>query len=142
MANIRNTFNINNETEICASLNWGLIITQMYTRILRDAPANHPLFDSTYANDNPPKYQVSVFHDENFNDEDDLFTLPGLNVDVSDWMPDTARVVDGEYNDFAPCGHNTAGGYGDVNVDANDVTDFLNEFGRSVFNKPCPTCKN
>lgn len=74
---IRNTFNINNETEICASLNWGLIITQMYTRILRDAPANHPLFDSTYANDNPPKYQVSVFHDETFDDEDDLLPCRG-----------------------------------------------------------------
>ena len=142
---VRNTFNINNETELCASLNWGLMITQVYTRILRDAPAHHPLFDSTYANDNPPKYQVSVFYDEDFADEDDLFTLPGLNVDIADWMPDTARAADGEYNDFDPCGHNTVGGYGDQNVDANDLSDFLAEFGRSIYclgcGGSCPNCK-
>ena len=29
--------------------------------------------------------------------------------------------------------HNSAGGYGDLNVDANDVSEFLAEFGRSNF---------
>jgi len=137
---IRNTFNINNETELCATLNWGFIVTQMYTRLLRDGVSN--IFDPAFATDNPPRFQVSLFYDENFDDEDDLFTLPGLNLDVSDWLPDTARVATGEYNQYVPCGHNTAGGYGDVNVDANDVGDFLAEFGRSVFSRPCPTCKN
>ena len=27
-----------------------------------------------------------------------------------------------------------------VNVDANDVTMFLEDFGRSQFNNPCPSC--
>ena len=26
----------------------------------------------------------------------------------------------------------------DGNVDANDVTEFLNNFGRSIYNNPCP----
>ena len=139
---IRNTFNIENESELCADLNWGLIVTQLYTRILRDAPSAHPIFNPMYPTNNPPKFQVSLFYDETFDDEDDLFTLPGLNVDLSDWMPDTDRVANGEYNQHPPCAHNSAGGYGDVNVDANDVGDFLAEFGRSVFSQPCPTCKN
>jgi hypothetical protein len=114
----------------------------MYTRILRDT-GSAP-FDPTYATDNPPKYQVSLFHDETFHtgDEDDLFTLPGLNLDISDWLPNTDRVADAEYNQYDPCAHNSWGGYGNVNVDANDVGNFLAEFGRSVFSRPCPNCKN
>ena len=141
---VRNTYNINNETELCAELPWGLMVTNMFVAINDAADPNNPLFDPNYATDNPPKYQVSLFYDETFHtgDEDDLFTLPGLNVDVSDWMPDTARAADGEYNQYDLCAHNSAGGYGDLNVDANDVGDFLAEFGRSVFSRPCPTCKN
>jgi hypothetical protein len=137
---IRNTFNIEEETELCATLNWGFIVTQMYTRLLRDGVSN--IFDPTYATDNPPRFQVSAFYDEVFDDEDDLFTLPGLNLDISDWLPNTDRVAAGEYNQYEACGHNTFGGYGNLNVDANDVGDFLNEFGRSVFSRPCPNCKN
>ena len=137
---IRNTYNLENETEICATLNWGLIVTQMYTRILRDT-GSAP-FDPTYPTNNPPRFQVAAFYDENFEDGDDLFTLPGLNLDVSDWLPNTDRVAAGEYNQHPPCAHNSWGGYGNVNVDANDVGEFLNEFGRSVFSRPCPNCKN
>ena len=137
---IRNTFNIENEISLCADLNWGLIVTQMYTRLLRDGVSN--IFDPIYATNNPPQFQVAVFYDETFADEDDLFTLPGLNLDVSDWLPDTARAAAGEFNQFAACGHNTAGGYGDLSVAANDVSDFLAEFGRSNFFEPCPNCKN
>jgi hypothetical protein len=85
---------------------------------------------------------VSAFYDEDFADQDDLFTRGPFTLDIADWMPDTARVANGEYNQWAPCGHNTAGGYGDLSVAANDVSDFLAEFGRSNFNQPCPNCKN
>jgi hypothetical protein len=140
---INNTYNINNETDICATLPWGNMITNMWTAIWKAADPENPVFDATYPINNPPKYQVALFYDAAFKpgDEDDLFTLPGLNVDVSDWLPNTARVADGEYNQYETCYHNSAGGYGDVNVDANDVGDFLAEFGRSVFSRPCPTCK-
>jgi hypothetical protein len=136
---IRNTFNINNEAELCATIPWGLIVTNTFVAI---TDAGKTPFDATYAVNNPPKYQVSLFYDTTFADENDLFTLPGLNVDVNDWLPDTARAADGEYNHNTPCLHNSAGRYGDQNVDANDVADFLNEFGRSHFNNQCPNCKN
>ena len=70
---------------------------------------------------------------------DDMYTV---HLAAKDWMPDTARVADGEFNQYVPCAHNSAGAYGDQNVDALDVGDFLNEFGRSIFSMPCPTCKN
>ena len=138
---VENTYNINNETEMCTTIPWSNIVTNMYAQILRDT-GSAP-FDVLYALNNPPKYQVSVFYDSVFADEDDLFTLPGLNVDVNDWLPDTARVADGEYNPYTACGHNSAGGYGDLGVDANDVSDFLSEFGRACFwcAWKCPNCK-
>ena len=64
-----------------------------------------------------------------------------FTLDIADWMPATARAGDGEYNQWDPCMHNSAGLYGDQNVAADDVSDFLAEFGRSTFNKPCPACK-
>ena len=62
-------------------------------------------------------------------------------MDISDWLPDTGRVADGDFNGGDPCAHNSAGGYGDQSVAANDVADFLDEFGRSNFFEPCPNCK-
>ena len=138
---IENTYNIFEETDICVTIPWSKIITQMFTRILRDAPAAHPIFDASYPVNNPPKFQVSIFFDDNFDDEDSLFTLPGLNVDVNDWLPDTDRAADGEYNQYTECGYNVVGPYGEQNVGAEDVDGFLSEFGRSSFNQPCPNCK-
>jgi len=138
---IRNSYDINNEDDICATLPWGLIVTQMWNAINDAEDPNHLPFDLSYTVDNPPKYQVSLFYDPIFADEDDLFTLPGLNLDVNDWLPDTARVADGEYNHYPPCLHNSAGGYGDQSVAADDVGDFLNEFGRNNFDFRCPNCK-
>jgi hypothetical protein len=140
--NIRNNYNINNETELCVTIPWGLILTQVWSAIFEAGEAYHLPFDVSYTVDNPPKYQVSLFYDPVFADEDDLFTIfPGLNIDVNDWMPDTDRVADGEYNSHYPCSHNSAGGYGDLNVDAMDVNDFLAEFGRNHLARGCPNCK-
>ena len=71
---------------------------------------------------------------------DHLLRRP-FTLDIADWMPDTARTAYGEYNQGDPCMHNSAGPFGDQNMAADDVSDFLNEFGRSTFNKPCPACK-
>lgn len=101
--NIRNSYDINNEVEICATLPWGLIVTQMWSVIYDAADPIHIPFDWTYTINNPPKYQVSVFYDPIFADGDDLFTMPGLNIDVNDWLPDTDRVADGEFNPQSPC---------------------------------------
>ena len=129
------------ETDICVTIPWGLIVERLWAKI--SEKGTQPVFDMTYAVNDPPKYQVSAYFDEDFADEDDLYTYDsGLNLDISDWLPDTARVADGEYNSHYPCAHNSAGGYGDGNVDAMDVGDFLSEFGRNFFTRRCPTCKN
>jgi len=132
-------YNLDNEIEICLEIPWGIIGIQAWANI-RDAGTQPNFLLGALAN--PPRFQVSAFYDEDFADEDDLFSRQPFTLDVSDWMPDTARVATGEFNQFALCAHNSAGLYGDQNVDANDVTDFLEEFGRSIFSRPCPTCKN
>jgi hypothetical protein len=136
---LKNTYNINNETEICAKIPWSHIVTAMFTRQQRDGYAG--IFDANYPVNNPPKFQVSLFYDT-AGDGDDLFTFPGLNIDVNDWLPDTARVANATFNPELPCGYNYIGGYGDVSVLAEDVAGFLLEFGkRTAFSKPCPTCE-
>jgi hypothetical protein len=143
--NIRNSYDINNENEICVTLPWGLIVTQLWSAINDAADPNHLPFDISYTVDNPPKYQVSVFYDPVFADENDVFTAPGITIDVNDWLPDTDRVADGDFNGGPPCSHNSAGGYGDQSVAADDVSDFLNEFGRNIYclgcGGGCPNCK-
>jgi hypothetical protein len=136
---LRNTYDIKNGDSVCATLPWGIMITQMWTAI-RDAGEN-PNFDVTTAQNNPPKFQVGVYFDPVFPvDRDDLFS-PGLILDVNDWMPDTDCSVAGSYNEYSPCAHNSDGsGCTDVDVDGGDVGDFLAEFGRSGFVKPCPNC--
>ena len=136
-----------NEADICAELPWGIIMLKAQTIITAYADPEHLPFNTPAAFLNPPKYQVTALFDTGLPFDGDDFTQyypagSGFNLAVRDWMPDTARVADGETNEWGPCAHNSEGGYGDVDVDANDVTDFLNEFGRGQFFQPCPTCKN
>ena len=140
----------NGETTICAEIPWAVIVTEAYIRILNAGDPEHPLFNVVTAAANAPKFQVTALHNLRYSgDNKQDFTQTkllgepnGFYLAVKDWMPDTARVADGEYNAFDPCNHNSEGGYGDLDVDANDVTEFLQEFGRGGFNKPCPNCKN
>jgi hypothetical protein len=138
--NVAVGYSIFDETEICVEIPWGLIVSEASIRIGDAADPDHPAFDIqdvfAIATDGP-KFQVTAMFNPiaPWNGTD--FTC----LAAKDWVPDTARVADGEYNMHAPCGHNTAGAYGNLNVDANDVTDFLNEFGRSTFFQPCPNCK-
>jgi hypothetical protein len=138
--NVRTHYSVINETDICVTIPWGLIVERLWEKI--SEKGTQPVFDMTYAVNDPPRYQVSAYFDEDFVDEDDLFTFnAGLNLDISDWLPDTARVADGEYTWHDDCQHNSAGGYGDLNVSADDVSDFLSEFGRTLYWNDCPNCK-
>jgi hypothetical protein len=123
-----------NETEICFTLPWA--------EILERAVAGGATFNEAYARDNPPKYLVTVWYDTPFTDENDYFSNGNL-LNLSDFMPDAGGACNaaGEFNQYTACAHNSAGPYGDQNVAADDVGDFLAEFGRSTFNQPCPTCK-
>ena len=132
-------YNMQNEIELCLELPWALLAVDAWVEIRDSGIGTVFNLDGL---DLPPKFQVAAYYDEDFADEDDLFTRGPFSLDIADWMPDTARVADGEHNQFDPCAHNSWGGYGNVNVDANDVGDFVQEFGRSVFSRPCPTCKN
>jgi hypothetical protein len=147
--NVSVSYDLESETELCIEVPWGLIVQQAFRRISDAGDPEHLPFDLATAIANPPKFQVTALFNARlpFNGQD--FTQPKLPADppgfylaVKDWMPDTARVADGEFNQYDPCAHNSAGAYGDQNVDANDVGAFLEEFGRSVFSMPCPTCKN
>jgi hypothetical protein len=129
-------YTILNETDICFTLPWAELIER--------AVAAGADLDEVEARNSPPQYQVSVWHDTAFIDEDDFSDEGGSPINLSDFLPNAGGNCNaaGEFNDNDPCFHNSAGPYGDLNVDALDVTDFLAEFGRSVFSRPCPNCKN
>jgi hypothetical protein len=150
--NVDTSYSPFNEQSICVELPWDAIVTAAYLRILAAADPDHPVFninDALALAAVGPKYQVTALSNVEVPWSGTDFTepfgscsvVPGFCLAARDWVPDTDRVADGEYNVNSPCGHNTAGGYGDQNVAADDVQDFLAEFGRSTFNKPCPTCK-
>ena len=124
------SWNGTNYTQWCFTLPWHHLVAR--------AAEKGADFDYDYTKNNPPKFQVSVYYDVAFTDGDDLFTLPGLNLDVSDWLPDTARVADGDFNQYSTC---IADLNGDGAVDAPDVTLLLNDYGRWQLDRPCPSCQ-
>lgn len=134
-------YNPNNETNICLTLPWAEMIAE--ARMAYSKAGKTP-FPIDYSVNNPPQYQVSVWYDTPFTDNDDFSDAGGSPINLSDYMPDAGGdcTAAGEFNQYDPCLHNSFGGYGNLNVDANDVGNFLAEFGRSVFSRPCPNCKN
>jgi hypothetical protein len=128
-------YNPDDETAICFTIPWA--------EMLESAVADGADFNEAYAKDNPPQYLVTVWYDTAFADESDYFTNGDL-LNLSDILPNDGGACNaaGEFNPWDPCPQNSAGGYGDLNMDAFDVTDFLSTFGRSVFSEPCPNCKN
>ena len=134
-------YNPDNETDICVTIPWAEMVTMAYTEYTR---AGKTPFDVNVAINDPPQYQVSVWYDTPFDDKDDFSNAGGTPINLSDYMPNSggACTAAGEFNQHDPCLHNSFGVYGNLNVDANDVGDFLAEFGRSVFSRPCPNCKN
>ena len=128
-------YNLNDESDICFTLPWA--------EILERAIADGADFNEAYARDNPPKYQVSVWYDTSFSDEDDFNDLAGTPINLSDFLPNTDAgcQVEGEYNPYPPCEMNQEGLYGDIDVDADDVTMFLEQFGREEYYNRCPGCR-
>jgi len=123
-------FNRVNEKQLCAKLPW--------FRILAEASASGIPIDFAAARANPPKWQMSAWEDLTPFDGDDMFD-PGLVLNLADYVPNTGLgKATGEYNQYAFCKHNVNE---DQGVDAIEVTDFLTEFGRSQYSRPCPTCK-
>jgi hypothetical protein len=137
-------YNPNNETDICLTLPWAQMIAEAMQEYNNQGKPPLPFNDVL---NTLPRYQVSVWYDTAFDDKDDWFsTAPPPDdtyMNLSDFMPNSGGACNaaGEHNTHDPCLHNSAGGYGDLNVDANDVGAFLAEFGRSVFSRPCPNCK-
>jgi len=126
-------WNLLNENEFCVALPWA--------SLLQRAQEMGADFNFDYTINNAPSYQVSVWYDTAFEDEDD-FMDGGLIFNLSDFLPNTIGTkARAEYNPYDPCLHNL-GGYGDVNVDANDVSSFLSEFGRTFYWHKCPNCEN
>ena len=85
---------------------------------------------------------TALFDYPDLYDGDD-FMKSGFDLAALDWMPDTARVADGLVTDEATCEYNQnfdAGAYGDVDVDGGDLADFLTQFGRGFYDRPCPGC--
>ena len=133
-------YNPNNETDICLTIPWVQMIAEAIQEYNNQGKTPFTLQGVL---DNLPHYQVSVWYDT-ANDDDDDYMSSGNLLNLSDFMPNGGGACNaaGEYNQHPPCLHNSWGGYGNLNVDANDVGDFLEEFGRSVFSRPCPNCKN
>jgi hypothetical protein len=133
-------YNPNNETDICLTIPWVQMIAEAIQEYNNQGKTPFTLQGVL---DNLPHYQVSVWYDT-ANDDDDDYMSSGNLLNLSDFMPNGGGACNaaGEYNQYPPCLHNSWGGYGNLNVDANDVGDFLEEFGRSVFSRPCPNCKN
>jgi len=123
-------FNINYETQLCPVLPWAYTLT----RAVEDGAD----FDVNYTINNPPKFQVSIWYDSTFTDGDD-FMDSGQLINLSDFLPNgSLDKANGEYNQYPFCKHNING---DLGVDSVEVTDFLTEFGRTIYRQPCPACK-
>ena len=118
------------EVQLCVILPWA----DMISRAIGDGAD----FDLNYAKNNPPAFQVSLWHDSAFTDGDDLMD-GGSVLNLADFLPNgSLDKANGEYNLYNPCEHNVNG---DQNVDAVDVSSFLSEFGRLPYSHYCPSCK-
>lgn len=132
-----------------------------YGEILRDAKAAGASFDLDYALANPPEWQVSIYYDPVFADDDDYVT--GFSVDVSDWLPEgDCNKAQGQLSDGGIC-HYYQQKYHccmdqqvidaqdniclgnlhpifpkDGDVDGTDASIFKRDFGRGGYTNPCP----
>jgi hypothetical protein len=134
------------QADICFNIPWALIITESWSRIVDLGDGGHLPFDPTDNDDiNNPQFQVTALWDPGlpFDGGDfrqDLPTGTGFNLAVRDWMPDTDRSVQGVYNDQLVCKYNQDKPYADVDVDGDDLSKFLTDFGRGFYDRPCPNC--
>ena len=88
------------------------------------------------------KWQVSVWHDQDFVDKDDIADNypPGDYFNISDWGPASGKAdmeVSSGAIDMTYCEGNFDM---DSDVDGGDAAKFKANFSRSVFWKRCPAC--
>jgi hypothetical protein len=122
--------------------------TLPFKRIVEAAKAAGGDFDIAAAEDVANiKWQVSAWYDPDFaTTENDFFgvcaaggTCNPINpcAEVSDVVPDVGAASSAAGDADTYCETNADG---DKNSDAQDVTKFLEDFGRSTFFKPCGRC--
>ena len=112
---------VNNLTEYCFHLPWGDIIAYASFEGAVD-------FASVSQN---PEYQVSVWHDNVFADNNDMFDA-GLILNLSDYVPNTGKASDAS-NGAALCLSDTNA---DCKVNLTDLVTSKSEFLRNN----CPNC--
>jgi hypothetical protein len=126
--------------------------TLPFKRIVEEAKAAGADFNISAAeNVANVKWQVSAWYDPDFvTTQNDFFgdCEPGGTcgignpcAEVSDVIPDNgaglADASGGDANTY--CETNPDG---DEDVDGNDLTKFLEDFGRGSYDRPCPNCRN
>jgi hypothetical protein len=119
--------------EDCYTFPWGQILEYAHA-------ANPDQFDWDKSQ-NPlnHKWQVSIWHDTAFADEDDFTDNPSGPLNISDWAPNGDGILaDMEAaNSLTYCEGNLDG---DLDVDGTDAAYFKSNFGRSGYYCPCPRC--
>jgi len=125
------------DSEDCYVLPWRQIVEAVHAT----DPQNPKMFNlSATINPDNLKWQISTWYDTANPPNDFLHSdaLPTPCSPISGVVPDVGQ-ADGtqiaDVDSFCETNRN-----GDKNSDANDVTKFLEDFGRSVFSKPCPPC--
>ena len=80
------------------------------------------------------KWQVSIFYDAAYSDGDDISSA-GPVYDINDYAPDSGKSsTQIRYN---VCQGNLNGPL-DADIDGGDTSMFKTDFGRSIYNNPCP----
>lgn len=126
---------ISGETEDCYTYPWGQILEYAHS-------VNPDQFDwDKSQNSANNKWQVSVWHDALFADEDDFIDAPLGPLNISDWTPDGNGIM----ADMEPSpgffGTYCEGNFdGDKDIDGTDAATFKYGFGRSPFYMVCPSC--
>ena len=122
------------DTETCFVLPWDRIVQAAFDRGVIDSAALN------YAKNNPPKWQMGIYYDPVFSDEDD-YSAPevGLygSVNIADWIPNAD-------NTLAEADEGNPGCINDLNQDGvvnpADTNILFGIFPRSMLKDPCPVC--
>jgi hypothetical protein len=131
------------ENDDCYTLPWGLIIAYANQHLQEIEDPKRFNYTKARANDyGDGKWQVSLWHDEDFSDKDDIADNypPGDYFNISDWGPDSGKadmVVSGGATDRTYCEGNFDG---DADIDGSDAATMKANFGRTYFKNPCPRC--
>ncbi len=131
------------ETEDCFTLPWSHIIAYAHQHLQEIEDPKRFNDTKARANDySDGKWQVSLWHDEDFSDKDDIANNypPGDFFNISDWGPDSGKsdmVLSYGATDRTYCEGNFDG---DFDIDGGDAAKMKANFGRSMFHRPCPSC--